>query len=158
MAPSFGVLTIAISEATHMRFGPADAGDLQLLRDMGFPETVVDFYAKYEPQPPESPDDPAANSPIRLLSIRGMVSESTILEPGATLAPFGFVVLATTKFGDAILFDGRVEDADEPTIVRASHESVYGNVDEASVDSIVEAVAPTLSIFLEQLANGEIKP
>src|SRR5436853_2493602 len=114
---SFPIVEL-IARNTGVSFGPATPESLEQLTALGCPADVAAFYALHEPS------ECAELCGIRLWPIADIVGENTELLPGADLCPRGYVVFATTEFGDAFCLDlnPMPHRQASPTVVVMSHE------------------------------------
>jgi hypothetical protein len=149
--PDFEKLIDQISEQTETWFGPASKRDLSALRDLGLPRQVVDFFARHEPR------DCAEDRQIRLWPIVHILEENRDMVPGLHIAPLGYIVFATTIYGDTYCFDlNKIDEQGEPPIVLISHEVVDEETTGEDVARLAKAVAKNLGQFLERFARGEL--
>jgi hypothetical protein len=139
-----------IAQLTGTGFHPASSESLARLRELNCPEAAVRFYQQYEPEPCEV-------AKVRLDPVAGIVLENTQGVPGICVRPYGYLVFATTYFGDAYCFNANKLDGDgEPEIILVSHEAVSENSTEQEVNRVVKPVASSLAVFLDQFAKGEL--
>ena len=137
-------------------FKPAAEEDVQFLVDHQFSEVIVAFYRNYEPRTICDPDKVFEG--IRLYSIQEMVFQTTEMDPGASLAPYSFYTIASNRFGDCYLMDGREEKPEGGyPIVYADHEMFGLEVAADEVEGMIKKVANSLYEFLEMVERGEIE-
>ena len=133
-----------------IRFQPASPNALNQLRSLGAPESVVAFYAEYEPE------DMMEGS-VRLTSIEGMMIENQQAVPGYRVQPHGYIVFATSDCGDGYCFDtNRIDAEGRPCIVIASHETAEDIETAEQAAAMVQMVAPHLLSFLERMLDGNM--
>ncbi len=139
-----------ISEQTGVAFRPASRGALASLAAFNVPEAVIRFYREHEPAR-------RVEGQVRLLPIEDMVVENTQGVPGVCVQPHGYVVFASTVYGDAYCFNGNKVNAEgEPEIVLVSHEAVQEDSTAEEVHRLVKKVASSLFVFLDQFSEGVI--
>lgn len=157
MQKNYSQIVATLKERFGFIFAPAGKENLATLMEAQFPEDIIRFYELYEPQ-----DSIAANADanpdILLLSISRMLIITSMEHPWKYLAPYGFVVCAITKHGNAIMFDGRPSGDANLRIVKASYDAFCNKVKPSEIDSGLEPVAENFMEFLNKLVRGEIKP
>ena len=123
----------AIAKQTQTEFGPAPARELESLRALKTPEAAVRFYEQYEPAT-------CAEDQVRLWPILDMVTENTMAVPGVAVCPLGYIVFASTNYGDSYCFNAnKLDQEGEPEIVLISHETVG---EDATPDEVQRAAKP----------------
>lgn len=147
--PNYEPLISQISEQTGVAFRPCSPLDLSKLESLGLPQTILDFYASYEPSR-------CAELQVRLWSIQDLVEENTSLIPGCYSSKHRFVVFASTLCGDAYCFDVRRGKQVDPSIVLISHEVVSEDTTAAEFAKLAKPVAQSLHEFLGQFIRGEV--
>ena len=88
-----------IAQESDVIFRSAEPGDIETLSSLNLPPSVIDFYKRFEPQ------DCAEIDGVRLWPIKEMLRENTDFVPGADIHKYGYIVFATTDFGDAYCLD-----------------------------------------------------
>ncbi len=152
----YGLVVEKLSAKGCYEFKPAAVEDLEFLVKHQFSETIVDFYRKYEPHTICDPDEVFEG--IRLCSIEESLFQTTEMDPGASLAPYSFWVIASTQYGNCYLLDGREDRPDgEYPVVYADHEMFGYELAADEVDEAVKKVANSLYEFLEQVERGEVE-
>ena len=136
-----------IAQRSETRFRPASSEAIVQLQTLGLSGDVVDFYRRYEPAECAEIDD------VRLWPISEVVAENRSYVPGANLVGHGFVVFATTVFGDAYCFD---ISEDGPPIVLMSHEVNYEDMSVAKIKALRKLIASNLDAFLDAFAAGSL--
>jgi SMI1 / KNR4 family (SUKH-1) len=132
-------------------FKPTSKAQLDKLRKLGFPESVIQFYECYEPQ------GCVEGGQIRLSSIDGIIEENTMAVPGIYVQPLGYLVFASTEYGDAYCFNlNRLNQEGEPTIVLMPHDSLRKDASPEVVASQAKPIAPSLLNFFEQFSEGKL--
>jgi hypothetical protein len=141
----------------NITFKPASSEDLDILKQYGLPQSILDFYSKYEPNLPEDPDEMMEIS-IRLHCIGNIQYEVENLEPSCYLKEFGYITFASTRFGNAVLFDLNNSKNGAVPIVLASDELSYMDIeDQDTADENVTKVADSLEDFLTKVSDDSIK-
>jgi hypothetical protein len=118
------------------------------LQALGLPRVVVDFYRSYEPA------EYAEIGGVRLWPIADVIDENQKYVPGADVCPHGFVVFASTVFGDAYCFDLTMV---EPRVVLLSHEVPFKGMDSGQVRALVKPIATNLDAFLASFVAGTLE-
>ncbi|MEM6260790.1 MAG: SMI1/KNR4 family protein [Planctomycetota bacterium] len=109
----------ALSQATGIACRPASAEDLDTLEELGAPEMVVEFYARYEPA--QALEYGPCICPIREIE---EMCDGDGVESLANY--FGLVPFGNLIDGDLLCFNPElVIDDDWPAVVRVSHEQVF---------------------------------
>jgi hypothetical protein len=104
-------LVAMIAEQSGSKFRSASADDLASLRDLGLPQSVIDFFATHEPAE-------CVEAAERLWPISEILNENRNFVPGCNIVKHGYVVFSTTGCGDTFCFDLNNQSADgEPRIV-----------------------------------------
>lgn len=142
-------LAMHIALKTRTEFSPAEIADLDYLRSLCLPPSVIDFYTKYEPKG-------CAEGQVRLLSIDDIRRENSELTPGAYVSPLGYVVFATTFCGDVYCFNINQQRDGEPEIVLISHEVVEEGISSDDAAKIAKPVAKNLSDFLKKFIDNQL--
>lgn len=147
--PNYESLIETLSEQSGVAFRPASPFELSKLESLGLPESVIDFYALYEPAE-------CVEGQVRLWPIEHILEENEALAPGCYASRHGYIVFATTFCGDAYCFDIRRGTDFEPGIVLISHEVVGRDTTAAKLAQLAKPVARSLQHFLELFVHGEI--
>ncbi len=143
-------LIAAIAEQTGGEFRPASAEDLASLRELGLPQSVLDFFAKYEPTD-------CIEGAERLWPIEEILNENSKLVPGCNIVQHGYVVFSTTGCGDTYCFDlNKLSSEGDPRIVFMSHEEDYESMTPESIHAMACEVAPDLRGFLDLFVRDEL--
>jgi len=137
-----------IERKSNVSFHPADSAALEQLRLLGTPNDALSFFQEHEPA------DIAEINKVRLLPIEGILIENRDFVPGADIHPLGYVVFATTVYGDAFCFatlgKGNVQTA---PIVLVAHDLEW---DEAAMSEklpeLAKPIADSFHGFLEAWA------
>ena len=115
--PNYGLVVAQISEQTGVSIRPASLFELTKLKDLGLPESILNFYREFEPSE-------AVERQVCLWPIERILEENEALIPGCYSSPLGYIVFATTFCGDAYCFDITRGQSAEPRIMLFSHEMV----------------------------------
>jgi hypothetical protein len=128
-----------IKEKSKAEFQPAASAALEQLRSIGVPEDALAFYRDSEPAKCAEIDD------IRLWPIVDVLGENKDFVPGCFIQPHGYVVFATTIFGDAFCFDTNTATSKATApVVLIAHDL---NWDEIKREDIVTLAKPTAVSF-----------
>lgn len=148
MSPYAAVLE-TISEECGVAFRAASSADLEKLRQLSLPESVVDFYAAHEPAE-------VVEGQVRLWPIAHILEENRGLIPGVYMCPHGFVVFATTYCGDAYCFDVSKVRSTGPGIVLVSHDMISEATTPEEMAGLAKPVSGNLLQFLESFVRDEL--
>lgn len=138
-----------ISALTETEFQPASDDDLDALRRLGLPESIIDFYSLHEPSS-------CAEYQVRLWPIRDMLVENSDMVPGAYTSPHGYIVFATTIYGDTYCFDINQMTNGKPRIVLISHEVVENEINAEQARMVAKPIAANLEAFLEAFIRQDV--
>ena len=147
---NYSELIDTIAEQTGGEFRAASASDLAALGALGLPQTVLDFFAEFEPAE-------CIEGAERLWPISEIVNENTGFVPGCNISGHGYIVFSTTGCGDTFCFDlNQMSPAGEPRIVFMSHETDYESMTAAEIHDLAVLVASNLYDFLGLFAREEL--
>jgi hypothetical protein len=134
---------------TKLRLGPPK--QLNELAKFGLPDDAESFYAKAEPE------ECAEINNVRLWPISEVIAENTKFVPGIYIQPMGYVVFATTIFGDAFCFatDGNYEAQSAP-IVLIAHDLERDEIKREELAKLAKPIAPDLGTFLEMFVGEKL--
>lgn len=133
-------------------FKSVKESELTKLKDFGFPESLLEFYRYHSPFKIIESD---TEEPIRIYPALGIIDENRNCIPGCDISPKGFVVFATTVYGDAYCFDLNANKIDPPVLL-VGHEIMYEGCSENEIRESGVAVADNLLQFLERFRNNEL--
>lgn len=140
-----------IKRKTNIEFRPAEPTTIQQFRALGVPEDAVSFYRNNEPC------DCAEINNVRLWPITEVLRENRDYVPGADIYPLGFVVFATTLYGDAFCFDLNGAVGTSAPVVLVSHEIDWTNTDtRRNIASLAKRIAPSFETFLAMYEEGTL--
>jgi hypothetical protein len=147
----YAQLAKQISQLSGVDLKPAAQEDLERLSAMGAPKSILDFFREHEPP------DPAEIDKVRLWSISGIIEENTVLVPGADLYGHGFLVFASTIYGDAYLFDrNAAASADDAPIVIMTHEVPFDGMERGKILAARKRVASGFTDFITKFIAGSL--
>jgi hypothetical protein len=133
---SLDELVRQVSDLTQTEFAPAEKADLDVLKRMGAPETILAFYKRYEPC--EVAECGCSISPVQ--AIEDMIDEGG---PATAASKAGLIPFGTEMDGDALCFDpARLDGEGWPAVVRVSHETVY---EDSGRDAVIAGTTPYCS-------------
>jgi hypothetical protein len=144
-------LVMDITAQTGVAFHRASSEDLALLKKLGAPEEVLDFFAYHEPI------DCAEISGARLWPIAELIHENSDYVPGADLHPRGFLVIATNECGDSFCIDLSVQEKQFRPVLIMSHELSWEEMSDEEVRALRKEVAESFIEFLEFFAAGRLE-
>ncbi len=127
------------------RFGPAAEQDLHRLESLRLPEFVTKFYRRYEPVRVQR------TLPLILHSIEDIVVENFHASPGIEVCRFGYVVFASSPFGEGYCFD--LNTGEVPQVVQFDSSDSFVSLAEAQKGAVY--IAGSLLEFLaDTVRNG----
>jgi hypothetical protein len=133
-----------IKQKTRVEFRSATAEKMEKLRALGLPEDALTFYRDSEPT------RTAEIAKVRLRTIEDIVEENRDYVPGAYTQPCGYVVFATTIYGDAYCVDVRASSGATAPIVLIAHDLEPEN-DEMKREELAKLAKPIAVGFGEFL-------
>jgi hypothetical protein len=145
-----------IKQKSRVEFRPATAGKMDKLRALGLPEDALTFYRDSEPA------RTAEIAKVRLRTIEDIVDENRDYVPGAYTQPCGYVVFATTIYGDVFCFDIRALSDRTAPIVLIAHdlEPESEEMKREDLTKLAKPVAASFAEFLQKFVAEtlDIKP
>jgi hypothetical protein len=147
------ILIAKLRERGGTALRPASTEDLAAARAAGFPEELIEFYRRWEPES-------CIELKQRIWSIKEAIVENTDAVPGCALSPHGFIVFASNMFGDSYCIDTNVAapDGNHP-VVLFSHEVIEEDASLSDILPLRLEVAPSFEEFLvkftEETLNEE---
>jgi hypothetical protein len=141
----------AIATNSKVPLRPASQADLEAVRALQLPPDVLAFYERSEPARLIELDR------VRIFPIRKILDENHDYVPGADLYPHGYVVLATTLYGDTYCLD--LNEPGFPVIIM-THEIIFEGMAAQEIKKYRRQVAGDFRQFLEHFVAGtlEIEP
>ena len=130
--PDYEPLIAQITEQSGVEFRAASPFDLSKLEPLGLPQSVLDFYSAYEPSE-------CVEGQVRLWPIEQVLAENEAYVPGCYASKHGYVVFATTLYGDTYCFDLSRGRQTEPRIVLLSREVIQEDTPAAEISSTRQA-------------------
>ena len=145
-----------IRQKAKVDFRPASEVDIEALRALGVPSDVLAFYRDCEPA------QTAEIGEVRLRPITDILEENRDYVPGAYSQPCGYVVFATTLYGDAFCFDTREASGTTAPVVLIAHdlEPENGEMKREDLARLAKPIAISFSEFLQGFASEtlDIRP
>lgn len=145
-----------IKQKSRVDFRPASSARVAELRSLGMPEDIVAFYVNSEPA------RTAEIGKVRLCSIPDILVENTDAVPGYYAHPCGYVVFATTIYGDAFCIDTRATPGKAAPIVLIAHDLEPDNdqIKREDLAGLAKPIAVSFESFLNAFASEtlDIKP
>jgi hypothetical protein len=130
--------------------GRASAGDLERAQAAGFPDELLDLYRECEPEN-------CIELRQRIWSIENAIIENSNAVPGCALSPHGFIVFASTVYGDAYCIDSNlVTSAGHHPVVLFSHEMIGEDATLSEIQRLRLEVASSLEDFLRKFTIGTL--
>jgi hypothetical protein len=130
-------------------FGPAEETDLEMLQQLGVPETVLEFYREH------APVEALEFEGVRLWDAPQILEENRDYHPGSEVHELGYVAVAGNRGGDMYCLDlGEWRNEETPRVVLVRHQVELGARDRALVESQALPVAESFDEFLLLLAKG----
>ena len=139
-----------IRQKSGTEFRPIEGATLEQLRLLGVPEDALTFYRDSEPV------DVAEIGKVRICSGSQIFAENRDYVPGLYARPCGYVVFATTVYGDAFCFDTRSEThpASCPVVLIAHDlEPENDTMKREDLAQLAKVVAPSFEEFLKGYAS-----
>lgn len=147
--PIEGIVSLLeqIVRKTGIHFRPAETSALEQFRSLGLPDDVVAFYREHEPE------ECAEIKEVRLWPIADILTENKDYVPGADIYPLGYVVFATTLYGDAFCFDLNARAEHSAPVVLVAHDLDWTDAEmRKDLAILAKMIAPSLDGFLERYA------
>jgi hypothetical protein len=130
--------------------GRASVEDLKRAQSADFPGELLDLYRECEPEN-------CIELKQRIWSIESAIIENTNAVPGCALSPHGFIVFASTVYGDAYCVDTNVvTSAGHHPVVLFSHEVIGEDASLSEIQRLRLEVASSLADFLRKFTNGTL--
>jgi hypothetical protein len=140
-----------ITDRTGVRLQPASEAEITRLQSLNVPEDAVSFFREAEPA------EHAEIEGVRLLPISTVIDENTRYVPGAYIRPHGYIVFATTLYGDTYCFDlNNAVSRETAPIVLISHEMVAEDTSKDELRSLAKPIAADLETFLAAYVAGTL--
>ena len=145
-----------IKQKSRVDFRPSSPGRIADLRSLGMPEDIVAFYLNSEPA------RTAEIGKVRLCSIPDILVENKDAVPGYYAHACGYVVFATTIYGDAFCFDTLAASGKTAPIVLIAHDLEPDNdeIKREDLAKLAKPIAVSFESFLNAFASEtlDIKP
>jgi SMI1 / KNR4 family (SUKH-1) len=150
MNEAIRLLVNKIQEVERAHLAPASADGLKRAQDAGFPAELLELYRECDPPV-------CIELKHRIWSIDNALVENQGAVPGCGLFPHGFIVFASTMFGDAYCIDKNVTNQDgQHPVVLFSHEMIGEDSTLSEIQSLRVEVATSLSDFLLKFVDGTL--
>ena len=132
-----------IKQKSKVDFRPASQAGLDALRALGVPENALAFYQDSEPATCAEIDD------VRLWPISDVLGENRDFVPGCYIQPLGYIVFATTVFGDAFCFDWNPANSSATApLVLIAHDLDWNEIKREEIANLAKPIAPSFESFL----------
>jgi hypothetical protein len=133
-----------IRDKSNVEFRPAASAALEELRSIGVPEDAQAFYRDSEPARCAEIDE------IRLWPIADVLGENKDYVPGCFIQPHGYVVFATTIFGDAFCFDTNTTPSKGTApVVLIAHDWDWDAIKREDIAKLAKPTAASFEEFLK---------
>lgn len=130
---------------------PASKSDLEYLRQMGYPELVVQFFGK------ESPTETIDINGVRIYPVADIREENEMAIPGYVIVEHGYLNIASTEYGDTYCVDLNTKNAKgEPRIVLVGHDKIEEDMDPGEITDAIIPIADSFDEFLTRFKNGDL--
>lgn len=138
-----------ISIQTGVIFRGSGYFELRKLKSLGLPKAIIAFFRKYQPTQ-------CVEGQVRLWPIAEIVAENREFVPGYYVSKLGYVVFATSLYGDVYCFDLTTKSTDEPPVVLISHDEIYEETSTSEVAALAKPIAKDLLSFLQAFVRQEV--
>jgi hypothetical protein len=129
-----------IKQKSRVEFRPASGSGIAALRSLGAPEDALVFYRNSEPARCVEIGN------ARLWPIADILVENSDAVPGCYAQPCGYVVFASTVYGDAFCFDTHVASDATAPVVLIAHDLEPEN-DEMKLEDLAKLAKPIATSF-----------
>lgn len=144
-----------ISQKSEIVLLPAAPELLAASRQLGIPDDAIAFFSEFEPAQCAEIED------VRLWPLQEVLAENKDYVPGCYIVQHGYIVFATTLFGDAFCFDTKTAHGQEVPIVLIAHDG-YGwdAVTAEEIARLKKPIAADFRGFLQNYVDGvlDIQP
>ncbi len=127
---------------------PASPEALSQLRSLGVPGSVMAFYERFEPSACAEIDG------VRLWPIADVLEENRDYIPGADISAHGFIVFATTTFGDAYCLDLAEQSS---RVVLMSHDVHYSEMARVEIAKYAKPIASNFDDFIASFIVSDLE-
>jgi hypothetical protein len=144
-----------ISAKSDVTLRPASDEDLAKLAALGVPAEAISFFQACEPA------ECAEIECVRLWPVREVLAENRDYVPGCYVAQHGYVVFATTVFGDTFCFDlNATKTNNETPVVLIAHDWDWDAITPETINTLKKPTAPQFEQFIEAYVAGglDIQP
>ncbi len=138
-----------IKEKSKGAFRPASVVDIASLRALGVPDDVLAFYRDSEPV------RLIEIGKVRLWPVSHILVENRDAVPGCYAQPSGYVVIATTIYGDAFCSDTRAASGTIAPVVLIAHdlEPESDEIRREDLAKLAKPIAASFEGFLEAFVS-----
>lgn len=132
-------------------FQPATVPELNYLKGIVIPDSVLEFY-RYA-----NPSTYVEIGGVRVLPVVDLREENENAVPGYIISPFGFIVFASTVYGDAYCLDIiKTNELGETPVVIASHDEIEEGMVETQIRIKVKRISNSFKEFLRKFLLEEL--
>lgn len=133
-----------IAEKSGVSLRPAAPESISALQRLGIPNDAIAFFSEFEPT------ECADINGVRLWPVKEIVAENRDYVPGCYILQHGYVVFATTLFGDAFCFDMKEAVAQGTPAVLISHDGYdWDQVTSEEIARVKKPIASDFKSFLQ---------
>ena len=129
-----------------------DASGIEYMKSKGYPQPVIDFFRKLD-----IADEYLEINGVRINHSVDLMEENEDAVPGCAMLPFGYLNIASTKYGDVYCLDTNTKNAaGEPVVVIASHEEISEDSTEEEIKESIIHTADSFTDFIDKFNKGEL--
>ena len=141
-----------ITSKSDVAFHPASVEDLAKLKALRVPPDAISFFREFEPA------ECAEIEGVRLWPVREVLAENSDYVPGCYIAQHGYVVFATTLFGDTFCFDLNAIQQNKGTpVVLLAHDCWdWDEITPEIIGRLKKLAAADFEKFLEKYIAGSL--
>ena len=139
-----------IASEANAEFGPVSADELAILQNVGFPDSLLEFYAHYAPRS-------AGIGNVHLAPVADILIDNTDVIPGCVVARLGYLSFARTISGDPYCFDiHHIAPDGTARVAFFDHEVLGEDATEEDVLRHSVPIADDLYQFLEKFLADDL--
>jgi hypothetical protein len=140
-----------IAKKSGIALPPGSLELLHKLQAIHVPEEAISFFREFEPE------ECAEIEGVRLWPIREVLAENSDYVPGCYRIQHGYVVFATTLFGDTFCFDTKVIRLQaEIPIVLIAHDWDWDAITAEAINRLKKPAAAHFEEFLQVYVSGNL--
>jgi len=140
-----------IVEKSDVPLRPATPESIADLRKLGVPDEAIAFFSEFEPARCAEIED------IRLWPLQEVLAENKDYVPGCYVVQHGYIVFATTIFGDAFCFDTKSALGRQVPIILIAHDGYdWDAVTPEDIARLKKLIAADFRGFLQDYVDGKL--